>query len=324
MTWQERIGGLVDTLLDRSVLAGYPRSGFELRRRLPGWPADPEPGALRDRAAVVTGAGSGLGMATAAGLARLGARVYLVVRDTAKGERARAELADTVPGAQFRVLRCDVSDLEDVRRMAGELLDAEHAVDVVVHNAGVLPPTRSTSAQGHELALATHVLGPLRMTESLRPGLRAADSGRVILVSSGGMYTQSLPANDLEYTVGEYRGATAYARTKRIQVALAPMLARRWGPDRIAVHTMHPGWADTPGVADSLPGFRRLTGPILRNLQQGADTAVWLAATPEPLPSGRFWHDRRERPAHLLPWTRETEAERDAVWSWCAQAAALP
>ncbi len=78
------------------------------------------------------------------------------------------------------------------------------------------------------MALATHVLGPLLMTELLRPVLAAAGQARVVVVSSGGMYAQRLAADDPEYLQGSYSGTTAYARTKRMQVALTPLMQERW------------------------------------------------------------------------------------------------
>ena len=88
----------------------------------------------------------------------------------------------------------------------------------------------------------------------------------------------------------------------------------------MVVHAMHPGWADTPGVRRSLPRFYRLTGPLLRTPEQGADTIVWLgAADNRGRSSGRFWHDRRPRPTHLLPWTKETRQERERLWAQCVQ-----
>jgi len=193
-------------------------------------------------------------------------------------------------------------------------------LDVLIHNAGVLPATRTETGEGHEVTLATHVLGPVLLTECLLPILARSDDPRVILMSSGGMYTQSLPVDDPEYRAGRYSGATAYARTKRIQVALTPILARRWAAQHVSVYSMHPGWADTPGVAASLPGFRRLTGPILRTPEQGADTAVWLAATNPAQPTGRFWHDRRPRGEHYLPLTHYDDRDLEVVWRYCAEA----
>lgn len=310
----------LDTAMDRTVAPGFTRLGPAVRRRLPTWPADPEPGALAGRTAAVTGATSGLGLATAEGFARLGAHVRLVVRDEEKGARFKARLEADVPGAQVSVDRCDVSDLDDVRRFAAAF-DAER-LDVLVHNAGVLPPTRTESPQGHELTMAVHVLGPLLMTELLRPVL-AGHHARVIFVTSGGMYGQKLRADDPEYLSGEYSGTTAYARSKRAQVELLPVLNARWAGEAIGAYATHPGWADTPGVADSLPGFHKLTGPFLRDAEGGADTTVWLAAT-EPQPrSGDLWHDRRVRPTHLLRRTRTGDLERAELWEWARDQAGL-
>ena len=312
---------LFDTALDRAVVPGYSSVGYRLRQL--GWADDPEPGALRGRTALVTGANRGIGKAIAAGLARLGATVLLTVRDRESGERAREEIVAADSEADVQVEVCDVSDLGAVRAFAADLTSRVRTLDVLIHNAGVLPATRTETDGGHEATLATHVLGPVLLTECLLPILAKSDDPRVILMSSGGMYTQSLPAHDPEYRVGRYSGATAYARTKRIQVALTPLLARRWAAQDVKVYTMHPGWADTPGVAASLPGFRRLTRSILRTPEEGADTAVWLAATNPAPPTGRFWHDRRPRPEHYLPLTRYDDRDREVVWQYCAEAVGI-
>lgn len=310
----------VDTVLDRSLVLGYTTIGLAVRRALPGWPADPEPGVLEGRHVLVTGASSGLGIATAAGLADLGATVHLVVRDEAKGERAAGRIRAAQPGARLRLWRCDVGDLDDVRRFAADLATEVTELHAVVHNAGVMPPARTESAQGHELSMAVHVLGPVVMTEALRGTLRG---GRVVLVSSGGMYAQALRADDPGYVTGDYSPTTAYARSKRMQVELAPLLAERWAGDDVTVAVMHPGWADTPGVQESLPTFQRLTRPVLRDDAQGADTSVWLAAVEPAPPTGRFWHDRVERPTSLLPTTRPTPDALARAWSWLEDAASL-
>ncbi len=305
----------LDTSMDRTVAPGFSQLGLSVRSRLSTWPQDPAPGVLTGRTAAVTGATSGLGLATAEGLARLGADVRLVVRNVDKGASVKAEIEKSVPGARVWVDRCDVSDLEDVRRFVAELeLDR---LDVLVHNAGAMPPSRTESRQGHEMTMALHVLGPLLMTELLRPVLRNAESGaRVLFVTSGGMYSQRLRADDPEYVTGEYAGATAYARSKRAQVELLPVLDQRWSVDGISVQATHPGWADTPGIVDSLPTFHKITKPFLRDAAGGADTTVWLAATQERVPGARLWHDRRARPTHMLRRTRSGDAERTELWDW--------
>ncbi len=315
-----RLGRGLDTLLDRTVAPGFSRIGLAVRRRLPGWPADPASDALAGRVAAVTGATSGLGLTTAEGLARLGAEVHLVVRNTDKGASVRDEIAARVPGARLVVDRCDVSDLDDVRRFVDEA--GLERLDVLVHNAGAMPESRTESAQGHEMTMALHLLGPVLMTDLLRPVLAGHDA-RVVFVTSGGMYGQRLRADDPAYLRGEYSPTTAYARSKRAQVELLPVLAQRWAGDGVVVAATHPGWADTPGIETSLPTFHRLIGPLLRDAEGGVDTTVWLAAT-EPAPdSGLLWHDRRDRSTHLLRKTRTGDAERDTMWVWCREAAGL-
>jgi NAD(P)-dependent dehydrogenase (short-subunit alcohol dehydrogenase family) len=314
----------VDAVMDRSLVLGYTTIGLAVRRTLPGWPADPLPRSLEGRHVLVTGASSGLGTATVEGLVAYGAVVHMLVRDEAKGTAVAERIRATHPGAEVRLWRCDVADLDDVRRFAADFAGEVPDLRAIVHNAGVMPPTRTESPQGHELSMAVHLVGPVVMTEALRGPLAAGSSGgRVVLVSSGGMYGQPLRADDPGYTTGDYSPTTSYARSKRWQVEMAPLLGERWAADGITVATMHPGWADTPGVQESLPTFRRITRPVLRDDAQGADTSVWLTAV-EPAPlTGRFWHDRVERPTHLLPTTRASEGDRTRAWAWLREAAGL-
>jgi dehydrogenase/reductase SDR family member 12 len=311
---------LLDSALDRSLL-GYGNVGYLLRSR--GWPdRDPPPGALKGKTAIVTGARTGLGKATTIGLVALGARVHMIVRGRDAGEAARADILAQAPGAEILVEECDLSRLGSVRAFAERFHGPLH---LLVHNAGVMPERRQLTDEGNELTLATHVLGPHLLTGLLAPTLAAAAPSRVIWVSSGGMYAQALQVDDLQSEHDSYRAAIVYARTKRMQVVLAEEWARRLEPDGVVVHAMHPGWVDTPGIARGLPTFRTITRPLLRTPQQGADTVVWLAAAERPAHcTGRFWHDRAPRPTHYLARTRETPAERQALWDACRQLTGMP
>jgi NAD(P)-dependent dehydrogenase (short-subunit alcohol dehydrogenase family) len=308
--------GVLDKVVDRS-LVGYTRFGPWLRRRW--WQPDPPAGSLTGRVALITGANRGIGKAIAAGLARLGARVNLVVRDTDAGEQAREELLAAQPDAQLQVDSCDVSSLAGVREYAASV---QAPVHILIHNAGVLPPRRRTSVDGNELALATHVLGPHLLTALLEPTL--TDSARVIWMTSGGMYPHGLALDDPQYTHGEYRGAVAYGRTKRMQAVLTVLWAQRLAGTGTSVHAAHPGWAATGGVSASLPRFAALTRPLLRTADQGADTVIWLAATDCDVGSGRLWQDRAPRPYHYLRRTRDTPDQRERLWRLCQRLTGPP
>jgi len=279
---------MLDTLLDRTIAPGYGKLGLTIRRRLAGWPADPP--RMDGQVVMVTGAASGLGLAAAQGFASLGATVLAVARDE---ERARD--AERASGGDVRGVACDVSSVAALRGLAGSV----ERLDVLVNNAGVMPPERSRSVDGVELTFATHVLGPFVLTQALAPVLAASAPSRVINVTSGGMYTQSLRPGDLLSEGDDYNPKTFYARSKRAEVVLTEQLATRLAGTGVVVHAMHPGWADTPGIRDAMPAFRKVAGPILRNDAEGADTIVWLGAAPEPLQStGKLWMDRAPRPTH--------------------------
>jgi NAD(P)-dependent dehydrogenase (short-subunit alcohol dehydrogenase family) len=157
-------------------------------------------------------------------------------------------------------------------------------------------------------------LSPYILTERLQPLLAKANGARVVNVSSGGMYTQKIHPDDLQTQRGSYSGAVAYARAKRGLMILTETWAERWADDGIVVNAMHPGWADTPGVEDSLKTFYRLTRRLLRSPEEGADTAVWLAAATEAgKVSGKFWLDREQHPSHIFRHTRETADERSQL-----------
>ncbi len=313
----------LDRILDRSVVLGYTRIGPALRRTW--WPADPAPDSLAGSVVAITGANSGLGKATALGAARLGAEVRMLCRSVERGNAAREEILAAVPDAVLHVDRCDVSDLASLPDVARALAREVPRLRALVHNAGVLPPERTETAEGHELSFATHVLGPHVLTDALRGPLAADGGGRVVFVVSGGMYTQRLDVVDPEYTRGVYSGTTAYARTKRMEVHLAESWARELAPEGVTVHSMHPGWADTPGVQMSLPAFRKVTGPFLRSDQQGADTTVWLLAAPDARKStGLFWHDRRPRATSYLSRTKPTPDQVRRLWELVVTATGVP
>jgi dehydrogenase/reductase SDR family member 12 len=312
---------LIDDALDRTIVLGYGRVGLLARGRLPGWPADPP--RIDGVAVLVTGAASGLGLAAACGFARLGATVHALARNAERAEEAVAQIAAAVPGADARPHACDLSSLAAVKSFAEEFIAREPRIGVLVNNAGVMPPGRARSVDGHELMFATHVLAPLALTTLLARNGRAL--GRVINVSSGGMYSQPLPNHgDWESDRTPYSPKKFYARTKREEVVITEMLAERLRGRGVVVHAMHPGWADTEGLKRAMPSFRKAIRPIIRSAEEGADTIVWLGAAPEPgRTTGLLWHDRRPRPTHyrIGPAHSDDDAHaRDELWAYCEAA----
>jgi dehydrogenase/reductase SDR family protein 12 len=314
---------LVDRALEASVFGSFSRVGFASRRAL--GLIGPLDGRLDDRACWVTGGSSGLGLTTAVGLARLGARVRLVVRDAGRGRDAADRIREVTGATDVRVEECDISSLASVRELASRILERDDPVHVLVHNAGVLVHERRESPDGIELTFATNVLGPYLLTTLLLDRLRASAPARVLFVTSGGMYTQRLAVDDLQTSEGPFDGPVVYSRTKRAEMAICQEWADQLRGSGIVVHAMHPGWADSPGIRTALPGFSRLLGPLLRTPEEGSDTLIWLASAPEPAAtSGRLWLDRRPRALYRLARTRDSKVEREFLLEECARLTGIP
>ena len=181
-----------------------------------------------------------------------------------------------------------------------------------------------TPPDGVELTFATNVLGPFLLTWLLLPALLAAAPSRVITVSSGGMYTARLDADDPQLERRSLRRRPLLRAHKARPGRAQPRLGGAPPAERIAFHAMHPAGSTPPGLRSSLPRFQRLMRPLLRDARQGADTIVWLGTEPALEPaSGGFWHDRAPRPEHRLPWTRG-DGRRSASASGASASASAP
>ncbi|MBK8293290.1 MAG: SDR family oxidoreductase [Solirubrobacterales bacterium] len=310
-----KLARLTDIGMDLAVVPGFSAIGYRARKRMFSW----QPVWLEGRAVMVTGANSGLGKAAALDLARSGAEVHMVCRNREKGEAARDEIAE-LAGVKPTLHICDLSSLDSVRRFAADFIAAGEDLDVLINNAGVMPPEREQTAEGFELTFATNVLGPFLLTELLMERLKESDNGRVITMSSGGMYSSGFDLEDPQLELRDYSPTAFYAQTKRAEVMLSEEWNSRHIPDGPVFYSAHPGWAVTPGMSEALPGFHKVLGPILRTPTEGADTAVWLCgAAPEDAPGGEFFEDRTPRPKYRIPRTRDSEEDRRELFELCAR-----
>jgi dehydrogenase/reductase SDR family member 12 len=309
----------VDLALEATVVLSFSRLGYQVRRRLFRWPDDPS--RLEGRVVLVTGSTSGLGRAVAERLARRGATVIVSGRDPQRTRRVRAELVEASGRAEIHDVVADLGRLDEVVALAAAVQANHDRLDALVHNAGALVHDFRRTDDGLELTVATHVVAPHLLTRQLFGLLAATPSSRVVTVASGGMYTQRLASLDLG--PDHFDGVRAYALAKRAQVVLAQQWARRTAGQGVTFHAMHPGWVDTPGLAQSLPRFHHAMGPWLRTPDQGGDTIAWLAvgdAGAEPGGGGgHFWLDRHHRWVDKLPWTVTSPSAADELWHWVSE-----
>ena len=240
---------------------------------------------LSGKRAIVTGASSGIGVETARALADAGAAVTLAVRNTEAGERVAAEIRDSTGNSAVTVGALDLSDLTSARAFAAAW---SGPLDILVNNAGVMAIQELTiSASGHEMQFATNHLGHFALALGLHDALAAADSARIVAVSSGGHLRSPVVFDDIDYAFRDYGPFGAYGQSKTANVLFAVEATRRWSADGIVANAVMPGGIATPlqrhlpshYAADALDAFRA-AGTDFKTVEQGASTSVLLAASP--------------------------------------------
>lgn len=319
------VSQIFDEALEIPIVTSFTRIGYQARRRLADW-TDLNSYDLTGQVILITGGTSGLGRAAAEQVASMGATTIITGRSEERNHAAVSQLTEVTGNARISHVAADMAEPDQVAALAERLLADHDRLDALMHNAGVLANTRRVASTGIESTIASQVVGQFQLTSLLLDRLEASAPSRVITMSSGGMYTAPLTVTGLQMTEDDYSGAEQYARAKRAQVTLNEMWAERVVSRGIRFHALHPGWADTPGVAEALPVFGRIMGPLLRTPEEGADTMVWLAADDGALESnGGFWLDRKARSIHKLPTTRDsdTEERRTRLWNWVATAAGM-
>jgi retinol dehydrogenase 14 len=238
---------------------------------------------MTGRTIVVTGGSSGIGKATAERLAQLGATVVITGRDPGRTHDA-ADQIRTSTAAGARAFTADLSDQEQVRQLATDLLAALPQIDVLVNNAGGYWNTRHITADGLERTFAVNYLAPFLLTALLLHRIRQSTDGRVINVSSNAQRLGRIDFDDLQ---GErnYSGARAYNQSKLAIILFTHELASRLRGTTVTANALHPGVVRTSFGAEDPGRTQRLLVPIgrpfMRNPVGGAATSVLLASSPD-------------------------------------------
>ena len=244
---------------------------------------------------VVTGATSGIGKATAAALARLGATVVLVGRDRSRTEAAAAEIS-SVSASLPRAEIADLASLEQVRELAGRLAGLER-IDVLVNNAGLVLGERRTTPDGFEHVFALNHLAPFLLTSLLLPKLTASAPARVVTVTSDAHSAARLDLGDpnLEHGWDSWR---SYANSKLANILFTRELARRSDGTGVTANCAHPGVVRTGFGRESRPLLRlgiTIARPFMASPERGADTIVYLASSPDVAGQTGGYYVKRQR-----------------------------
>lgn len=253
----------------------------------------------KNKTIVITGATSGIGRATALGLAKLDSRLILVGRDAGRAEETIAAIRKATGRKDVEIVRGDFARKEEVRRVADEIIDRCEAIHVLVNNAGVTLMKRTTTPDGLETTFAVNHLAYFLLTGLLLPRLlAAAPDARVVNVASDAHRWGPLDFDDLQ-NEREYKPLKVYGQSKTANVLFTRELARRLEGTGVAVNAVHPGAVATRLGRGSGPLYdllQRAIGVFMRSPEKGAACSIHVASAPELAGiSGRYFADQREK-----------------------------
>lgn len=270
---------------------------------------------MHKRVCLITGATEGVGKATAIELAKRGITIVMAVRNPAKAEKVKWEIAKTTGNADADYIVADLASLGQVRRLAETFKERYSSLDILINNAGVVPPTRTVTEDGYETTFQVNYLSHFLMTQLLLGELQKNEQGRIINLSSSVYTIGKLDKDNLQ---GEKRFSLmgAYSASKLFMLLHTIELARRLRETRITVNAAHPGIVRTPMMLQA-PGALRLASylalPFSIPPRQGAATSVYLALSHEVGDrSGQYFVRCKSRD---IKSKFNTEPERELLWN---------
>ena len=252
---------------------------------------------MKGRVCLVTGGNSGIGKATALGLAKLDATVVIVSRDKDKGEAALLEIRTRSGNKDVDAMVCDLSSQDSVRELAHDFRARYKRLHVLINNAGIFLPKRVVTVDGLEATFATNHLGHFLLTNLLLDLLKANAPSRIINITSSAHYNTEMDWDDLQ---GEkkYSSYHAYSQSKLANVLFTYQLAKTLEVTSVTANCLHPGVVRT-GFGKDQGGLMnilvRIGSPFMISPEKSARAAIYLATSPElEKVTGRFYSKGKE------------------------------
>ncbi len=237
---------------------------------------------MSQKIALITGANSGMGKATAASFAKMGMDVIMLCRNKERGEAAIREVLAQSQG-NVSLMLCDLADMADIKRFCNEFKSKYSQLDILVCNAGVITLDRRETKDGLELQFGVNHIGHFLLTLNLLNLIQSADNARIVVVGSGAHKIGSIDFDNIPLIRG-YSVFSAYGRSKLCNLLFTKELARRLG-DSVTVNCVHPGAVATNMGVDRDTGLgktvMKLLKPFFRTPEEGAATAITVATSEE-------------------------------------------
>ena len=264
---------------------------------------------------VITGATSGIGKETALGLAKKDHALYLLVRNTIKGDQLKQEIISQTGNKNIHVIKCDLADLQSVREAAEELKAKLFAVNVLINNAGGIFDKRALSKDGFEMTFATNHLGHFLLTNNIMPLLEKGHA-RIINVSSEAHKMGKADFDDLQWEQRSYSAWKAYGMAKLFNIYFTRSLAEKFADKGVSSFALHPGivksafWGGVGGFLSKV--MELLATPFMISAEEGAKTSIFLATESGlEAKSSQYFIKCKIAKSTELAWS---EANRNMLW----------
>ncbi|UCC19531.1 MAG: SDR family oxidoreductase [Promethearchaeota archaeon] len=276
---------------------------------------------IEGKVCMITGANSGIGKATAIGLAKLNATVIMVCRNKDRGEKAKEEIISLTRNKNIDLLICDLSSQEQIRNLVVKFKEKYQNLHVLINNAGIMLKKRKVSVDGNEMNFAVHLLGPFLLSNLLLDILKKSAPSRIINVASAAHKRAKIDFDDLQSENKKYSLFSVYGVSKLAEVLFTYELSRKLEGTGVTVNALHPGVVNT-NLGRDMSKFNQWFGKVFfKSPKKGAETSIYLASSPEVEEiTGKYFVNKEPKLS-----SEESYVEEDAkrLWEICAEITGL-
>jgi NAD(P)-dependent dehydrogenase (short-subunit alcohol dehydrogenase family) len=266
---------------------------------------------------MITGANSGIGKATAIGLAKLNATVVMVCRDKEAGRTAQEEIINETGNKNIDLFLCDLSSQGQIRKLVDEFKQKYQNLHVLINNAGIMLKNRSECVDGLEMNFAVHVLAPYLLTLSLLDLLKKSAPSRVIIVSSAMHKMAKMDFDDLQCENKKYSLNKAYGSSKLAETLIGYELSRRLEGTGVNVNLVHPGVVATNLGRDQSKFSQWFARKFFKSPEAGAETSIYLATSPEIEGiTGKYFINKEQRKSSEESYNKDYSKQ---LWEICVE-----
>ena len=267
---------------------------------------------MEGKICLITGANSGIGKATAIGLAELNATIVMLCRDKDRGKIAQKEIIEVTGNKKVDLLLCELSSQEDIRKFVSEFKNKYQNLHVLINNAGVMKKQGSLSPDGFEMNFAVNHLAPFLLTNLLLDILKESAPSRIINVSSAAHRMAKLDFDDLQSENKKLRLMRIYGISKLALMLFSYELSRKLEGTRVTVNTIHPGMVATNLGRDMSKSNQGFGKRFFKTPREGAETSIYLASSPEVEGiTGKYYTKKRQKNS-----SKKSYNEEDAKKIW--------